>query len=520
MLFKNKKGAIQKSLIWVFVAIALIALIYNSQHTSAAKADQYFVGNLTCEEITDSVLWTLLSGKSAANSITLNWTPGTSCLGVKNCDMEFIRSFVRYTNVGTKDLLAGSGLIRIGNTTQPNGTVTRHMAYLNETVLVGESLGPRYECGLGTTPTTCSLLGQGFNESDFNYSVFFQSGQASAGSRELLDNFEVVYPWCWTPIIYDATVSPESADNATTFTFTINVTNPGANTTVRLLTRPVGGAWEQEGNQQNCINCAQTKLSFNADFPTRIGNREFKFNATDNQSFSTEAGNPARLETATNECLDTGNDCQFEVTQEAVASVTPFLANETVNGQQSDATEGWGTNWTFSVNVSNPVDGAGDINLTLLVDSGGGFVVKDTVNCTGPCSTSTKFTFFVDDFMCTDISNAQYRFTATNLNGTSTITQPFTIEKDDINIEHVLGNNTIANRSGSQLDLLILRVFDTDKAPSGEYIGSETNGVTFDSGTINQTNSSGHVNYYFNPSCTPTKYLVGNQDWKGDVLSS
>ena len=132
-LFQNKRGLIQKSVMSIFVAVALFTLIYVSQPTLAGKADQYFTGNLTCEQITDGVLWTLLSAKSTVSSTNVSWAPETSCLGVKNCDMKFIKGFVRYANVGTKDFVAGTGLIRIANTTETTTLTrpTRHMAYLN-----------------------------------------------------------------------------------------------------------------------------------------------------------------------------------------------------------------------------------------------------------------------------------------------------------------------------------------------------------------------------------------------------
>src|SRR3989344_5191276 len=95
-LFQNKRGLIQKSVIWIFLVLALIILLYGTQQTSAAtKANQYYVGNLTCENSTDNILWTVLTTKSKFNNIYLNWTPGTPCPGTKNCDMI---SLYTYTN--------------------------------------------------------------------------------------------------------------------------------------------------------------------------------------------------------------------------------------------------------------------------------------------------------------------------------------------------------------------------------------------------------------------------------------
>ena len=556
-LFQNKRGLIQKSVIWIFLVLALIILLYGTQQTSAAtKANQYYVGNLTCENSTDTILWTVLTTKSKFNNIYLNWTPSTPCPGTKNCDMISLYTYTRYSSVGTATFtIAGAGLTQIANTSQSPmptnaggdseaapaawGSV-RYVGYLNNSaVAIGEIIGPRLECGNespGQQNNTCNTAGKGYNRSYFNYSVRVQGGQDRSNSRMLLDDFNIKYPWCWTPLIYDATVSPPSAEYDDQFTFTINVTNPGATTTVYLWTRPVGGSWVQAGSSQECVNCARTKKTFTvSNFGSGdIGNREFKFNATDG-TYSAEAGNPATLGTLTNECLDSGNDCVFTITDVAAQPGAPTFTAETVNGVTLGASEGWGTNWTFAVNVSNPAGETREINLTLLLNTGAGWVDKKSQICNSPCSTSTRFNFSVDDFGC--LSNlplsAQYQFSANNSNGTSSTTaRGFTIEKDDIDFIYVQGNNTISNRSGNQITTFILGVNDTDKAPSGEYLSSGTN-ITFsvkytgtnyhtDNNFIIPTNSTGYANFNFNATCDAEysgapKFLVGERQWKAET---
>ncbi|MEX0932739.1 MAG: hypothetical protein WDZ77_01420, partial [Candidatus Pacearchaeota archaeon] len=539
MWINNKRGLIKKSASIVLVVIALISLIIISNYASAEllktgdKSAQYLNGNLTCQRFTDDVFWGAVGSKSASATETFVWNRSLEandydsfdCPGEKGCDIISLYSNARYLNVGADaELTAGQAYCEMTD----NSSTTKYFAYQNESVAT--SLGPRIECGTGGTSNTCTISNQGLNDNTFNHSVTcFAPGGGSGKQAGVIDAFDIRYDWCWTSIIYDADVDFESQETGETFTFTINVTNPGANTTVRLLTRTIGGSFSQTGSEQYCANCSQEKLTFQASFGT-TGDREFKFNATDDQGSSVEAG----ASTTTNECLDVDNDCQFSVETAPVASGTPVLTDEKVNGVTSGATEGWGTNWTFEVNVSNPADGAGDIELNLSVDSGSGFVTKGSQTCADPCSTSTKFTFFVDDFMCVDISSAQYRFSATNTNGTSTTTQDFTIEKDDVTIEHVQGNGSVSNRSGSQSTPFGLRVFDTDKAPSGEYIGTGTN-ITFSAHTgvsyfthnsyIVETNSTGHVTFNFNASCEgdfsgAPKFNTGNRTWKGETLSS
>ncbi|MGC9309545.1 MAG: hypothetical protein ACP5D2_02500, partial [Candidatus Nanoarchaeia archaeon] len=480
----NKRGYIKIGVIGMILSIIVISLMIIPNYISAGKVEQYYSGNLTCETFTEGTTWSAVSTKNTGPVTEYyNWTMDNECPGEKDCDIASIYSYARYLQIGTTDdSTTGNAYLLIGNKTESQiPEHTRYVAYQNETMTAGSALGPRWECGIGGSPTTCDTSGKGYDNSSVNYSVKVYAYSSGAAGKHvyITDVFNVKYDWCWTPIIYDATVSPESADYEQTFTFTINVTNPGATTTVYLWTRPVGGTWVQEGSSQTCVDCAQTKKTFTvSDFSAGdIGNREFKFNATDG-TYSTEAWASG----TTNECLDVGNDCVFTVTDVTVAEGTPVLANEKVNGVQSGATAGWGTNWTFAVDISNPADGAGDIELNFSVDTGSGFVLRETETCSeAQCSTPQTFTFYVDNFTCSDISPtanaAQYKFTATNLNDTATTTQTFTIDKDNIQFIYEQGNNSIANRSGEQTTTFILRVNDTDKAPSGAWVNG-TN-ITF-----------------------------------------
>ncbi|MCW1304418.1 MAG: hypothetical protein OH354_01420, partial [Candidatus Parvarchaeota archaeon] len=96
----------------------------------------------------------------------------------------------------------------------------------------------------------------------------------------------------------------------------------------------------------------------------------------------------------------------------------------------------------------------------------------------------------------------------------------FTLDKDDVVIEYVLGNNSQVNRSESTL--LGVRINDTDNK---SYVFSGVNvsfWVTFDqsnfdNGGINTTNSDGYVNYGFIPNCS---YSVGQQYWKAGTVNN
>ncbi|MBS3115739.1 hypothetical protein J4482_03860, partial [Candidatus Woesearchaeota archaeon] len=533
-MWLNKSGYIKlgKNVLWVVLALSMLSILMSLPQVSAAKADQYIYRNYTCEAFTDSVAWTAVTAKNAVTVKSFNWSIGTACPGVKNCDIRSIETNARYVNIvaGTTSALGG-GYTNISNRTGGS----RFAGYLNQTIVAdtNEVYGPVYGCGDATTPNTCSTLGAGYGVRPWNYSVKLRAGIGAGGNkwRLIVDDFNVRYPWCWTPIIQNVNVTPQGGDYNTEFTFKVNVTNPGATTNVYLWTRTTSGTWEQEGSPQACVNCIKESLSFPVTFAEAdIGNKEFKFNATDGVNIM-QAGNPSTLGTITNECLDSEKDCIFTITAVSTATGAPILTDEKVNGVTSGATEGWGTNWTFSVYVNRSHGGAGDINLTLEVNTGEGLKQMGRQICTAPCNNPKQLNFSVSNFTCNDISaaadGAEYKFTATNLNGTTTTTQTYTIEKDDITIQYARGNNSISNRSGDQITPLSLRLFDTDKFPSGAYISNGTNvtySVKFNAATyeskIRKTDVSGYANYSFNATCTPNKYLVGDRAWKGETEST
>ncbi|MBU2562580.1 MAG: hypothetical protein KKF68_02885, partial [Nanoarchaeota archaeon] len=533
----NKRGLIKISIILIVIALIILSVLILSKYVSAAKADQSYYGNLTCEQAEDSIIWSAAASKADVDpegkNIYYNWEMGTPCFGTKDCDVIKIETNARY--IWPPDVVrtpsTGDCYVQIGNSSESVvlGEVytewagIRYAAYLNKSSMAGgEIYGPDWQYGLGGNPNTLDTEGQGFNDSTILYAVRIRSvgvgGAVKAGY--IADAFGIRYDWCWTPIVYDANVSFESAIyEGNVFNFTINVTNPGANTTVKLWARKIGEDWAQKGDTQYCDNCVKLRLGFPITFGSGdVGNWEFKFNATDNQSYSIEAGNSLVIGTVTDECLDASNDCKFTVENvEQGATGRPEFENPTV----SPSIGGWGETFNFSVNVSYPVEGGGDINLTLTVGTADGVLDRDVRNCPYPCTTSTRFYFNVSNFTCADISTAYYNFTAVNSNGTSySATNPFTIERDDILFEYVAGNNTVANRSENQLDTLIVRIKDTD---NNTYINGTNatftvtiDGSTPDSGTANTSNTSGDISYFFNPICTP-KYAVGDQDWQATV---
>jgi len=356
---ESKKGLIKNGVVWSVIALAIVILLMLPGYVSAGKADQDYFENYTCENFTDNVGWSVISAKAAEANQTFNWTMENICPGSKDCDIFSIFPYARYVNVVASTTSSiGGGYTKIANSTEsPTESFTgvRYAAYANETIdtTIRDALGPVYECGVSGDPDTCNTTNAGFENTSVNYSVMLYAGYGTGGNkwRLLVDDFNIKYAWCWYPLIHDINVSVESATYDTTFTFSTNVTNPPANTTVYLWTRSIGGTWQQDGNWQACANCSAQpgydhNLTFDVTFnASQVGNREFKFNATDDQGNVTDAN----ASSTTNECLDAGNDCIFSILDAGGADPgSPDLTNEQVFGGLK-STAGWGEDWNFTV---------------------------------------------------------------------------------------------------------------------------------------------------------------------------
>ncbi|MFH1711273.1 MAG: hypothetical protein ABH840_03105, partial [Nanoarchaeota archaeon] len=634
----NKKGLIKNSIILIILAAAILTLIIIPNQTSAAiKTNQYFSGNYTCENFTDNVLWSALAPASGTTDAYFNWSIGNTCQGTKNCDIYSIYTYVRYVNAGKSNLAGNTSYSHMANRTESNvnpalATYTRYSAILPTVLLPGEMEGPRWDCGENNAINTCNTAGQGFNNlaNNANYSVHLRAIGQTNNYRGLIDEWNVRYNWCWTPIIYNFNISQGYGGWGDNFTFSVNVSDPTDNVTAYLYKKQVVGAWQQVGTAKSCANCSKQgggtirwTTSFNC---TDIGDLEFMVNASNTAGYKANASASG----TTNECLDAGNDCtitigkdnvnithisgngtstpavfrlrvydltrddksnisetlriqfnvndtdssfrnagynltnttgdvgfsflsgdftpgaktwmgevdtvistcynynrsaNFTVTVSAGANAAPSYFNETVNGVTSGATAGWGEQWNFSVRVNDPE--GGDVNISLQVNTTGIFQEISRQDCPACSGAARQFNFSYDNFTCANINSAaQYIFVINDnsSNTNTTVSRSFNIGKDDIIFEHVLGNNSISNRSAEQMDIFELRVYDID---NGTYVMNATNitfsvmrdAITWGSGVVNTTNASGSVKYSFNATCNP-RYEVGFRNWKAELLSS
>ncbi|MBI4175981.1 MAG: hypothetical protein HY518_02155, partial [Candidatus Aenigmarchaeota archaeon] len=183
-------------------------------------------------------------------------------------------------------------------------------------------------------------------------------------------------------------------------------------------------------------------------------------------------------------------------------------------------TDGWGHNYTFNITVRD-IDSGDTANVTLWRSfDGQSFTAIETKQCAG-CTSETVVQFYYNQFACSDIAsgpNITFKFNATDTYTLTNTTnnQNITLESDDVAIIYVSGQGTSVNREGSEAVQFVVRINDTDRGTnvSGSVNGTfwvTTNGVAFDAGTDNFTNSSGYLNIFFNPSCS---YSAGTQFWK------
>ncbi|RKY29960.1 MAG: hypothetical protein DRP74_07910, partial [Candidatus Omnitrophota bacterium] len=188
-------------------------------------------------------------------------------------------------------------------------------------------------------------------------------------------------------------------------------------------------------------------------------------------------------------------------------------------GQEMAPTNGggWGESpFTFSVNLTNNQSTRVDL---WLWNSSGWFYEFNTTYTT---SLNNKTTVY-RNFTCDDIGSWVAWFNATDVIGVNNNSLPnltFTVERDDIIIEHYAGNNSYVNRSNAQpgsTTVLAVRINDTDY---GNYtVGVDNTTALFTyiyNGTLwiteDELKNEEGLNYSlaFNPGC---EYATGQTNW-------
>jgi hypothetical protein len=276
-------------------------------------------------------------------------------------------------------------------------------------------------------------------------------------------------------------------------------------------------------NISNAIVTHEARLSPSGTWEwantTEIINEEFgKYNSSWNTSFHQGGNWSFRINASKSNYYS--NSTIF--TNWTYLNNTPPTAE---NVSVSPEIDGWGSNFSFSIDINDAQ--FDNITCKLFTYTSGSWVYRgsDSVDSgVGSCTVN------VTNFTCSDINTTSPNWfkweinDTTNVFNTSNVSAPY-ITKDSVTIEYVYGNNSTAQRSGNQKDLLILKIFDNN---SQKYVGLEipnatgrtfvtVNGTDFDLGTENTTNSSGYLNIYFDAGNVPGSSVhdVGLQNWTG-----
>jgi len=187
----------------------------------------------------------------------------------------------------------------------------------------------------------------------------------------------------------------------------------------------------------------------------------------------------------------------------------PVLFNQSV----SPITGGWGDSRTFNVTVNDSTNNATVYFYKSDTLVGESWTYISEQNYTN--GTIAQVLSFIYQSDCSDLGASganklwYFKFNASNTVGnvystTASIADNFSLARDYIYFENIVGNETVANRTGSQIDLLSLRIRDANTSiVSGLNMTFKVtrDGTNYDTGTINITNSTFRDNYFRFNSC-------------------
>ncbi|MFA6049565.1 MAG: hypothetical protein WC792_06500, partial [Candidatus Micrarchaeia archaeon] len=187
-------------------------------------------------------------------------------------------------------------------------------------------------------------------------------------------------------------------------------------------------------------------------------------------------------------------------------------------------TGGWGEAWQFQVECR---DTDGDVfNVTLWKKDNESAEWAQVENQTCNSTTNFQTLTFTRTFSCGEVSSAAYyKFNTTDSSGfgAETANNTIVVEKDDVVITLVAGQNSNVSREGASSVLLRVSARDQDKGGAALAAGVNgsfwvtTDGTVPDGSTINSTDSEGNFSLYFEPSCS---YATGSQKWQGGVYNA
>ncbi|MCX6814805.1 MAG: hypothetical protein NTY20_04120, partial [Candidatus Aenigmarchaeota archaeon] len=239
------------------------------------------------------------------------------------------------------------------------------------------------------------------------------------------------------------------------------------------------------------------------------------YNATWNSGESSLGKHNATVN-ATKNLYQEGYDIETDAFTLAQA---PILQNPWVDKPN----EGWGYNFTFKVSFQDlDDDDIANVSFWISNSTSGPWTLVDYQNGTGGAGEYNLT--FRKSFTCNQYKigpTLYFKFNATDIYnltaGSSTAST--SLERDNVSILTIAGNNSVIDREGADTENLIVLINDTDAGlPAGANVNGtfwiQYNYINFDSGHNVTTNSSGYTNYTFPPDCT---YKNGSQYWYAEV---
>jgi hypothetical protein len=294
-----------------------------------------------CSSYVDSVAWSA-SGAGAPDTQYYNWTGFSNpCTGSSNCYIRNMSVQVKYSNLGTNELVAGTelGHVQIANITERNGadpslaTYTRYAAFNDSGIGgAGSSIGPLWDCGTDTSPNTCALTNlSGYNATDYYSVEVYAYGAGGNQPRITLSVFAVNYTWCYTPAtptVDNVDISPGTGGWGETFNFTAYYEDPqsqSGNVSVLVAFPNAPSTWYEINKTTNVASGSNVSLTYNfslsnfsgLSFPAYM---KYKFEANDSDTNN-----------------DTSSEVDFTVTRDNVKIELAGGNNSFVNRSDSRA---------------------------------------------------------------------------------------------------------------------------------------------------------------------------------------
>ena len=207
------------------------------------------------------------------------------------------------------------------------------------------------------------------------------------------------------------------------------------------------------------------------------------------------------------------------------------VGSNLTNANVTPASDVWGNNFTFSVNVTDSENDNVTVSLLIYLADLGVWQEMESKNTTTNITETPETVEFNVTSNKTWTGSNEYKFRYRDFNESDYLhdwqfTNEYTnweVTKHNITAINITGNNTNVNRTGSigNTTFFSVRINDTDNASYVEsgincsfYVTSDGNFILSASNT---TDSSGFCNFTFDPNST---YSAGQQTWIGGTIDN